>query len=351
MDFSEKLIDWYKNNKRDLPWRNTKDPYYIWLSEIMLQQTRVEQGRPYYIKFTEEFPTILDLAKASEQKVLKMWQGLGYYSRARNMHFASKQVKDLHKGIFPVKYEEVIALKGVGDYSAAAIVSFAYNKPFAVVDGNVYRVLSRLFDIEQGIDTTEGKKLFKELANELLDKKRPGLYNQAIMEFGATYCKPTNPNCVECIFNDKCLALKNKTVALRPFKSKKVKVKHRYINYFVFEYKNWIAMNIRTAGDVWQGLYDFPSIESEELFNGEEKKVLSDLKKSFNIKEAIKIENKKTVIHILTHQRLHINFFVIRLKSKIKFENKGTKFYAVGDVRKLPVPVVVHNYLEKRFEI
>ena len=218
--FAKRLIKWYNFNKRELPWRSTSDPYKIWLSEIILQQTQVNQGLSYYLKFVEEFQTVKDLAKAPADKVMKLWQGLGYYSRARNLHEAAKNIVNEHKGEFPKAYEDIRALKGVGDYTAAAIASIAYNLPYAVVDGNVYRVLSRIFGIETPIDSTSGKKEFNELANELLTKKNPADYNQAIMEFGALYCRPKNPDCTNCIFNDKCEAYRLNKINLLPVKSK-----------------------------------------------------------------------------------------------------------------------------------
>ncbi len=225
--FSKKIIAWYQQNKRELPWRNTKDPYLIWLSEIILQQTRVEQGMAYYLKFAKEFPSVKELAKAENEKVMKLWQGLGYYSRARNLHTTAKTITDNYKGKFPEQHEDILLLKGVGEYTAAAIVSFAFNKPHAVVDGNVYRLLSRVFGIETPIDTTLGKKEFNALANELLDKKNPALHNQAIMEFGAIQCKPVSPDCSVCPLNTMCFAYSKKSVSKLPVKAKKTKVRNR----------------------------------------------------------------------------------------------------------------------------
>lgn len=234
MDFSTQIIEWYRTNKRDLPWRKTKNPYQIWLSEIILQQTRVEQGLSYYLKFIEKYPSIKDLANAPQDEVLKLWQGLGYYSRARNLHYTSKVITDKYKGEFPATYKEILDLKGIGEYTAAAISSFSFNLPYPVIDGNVYRVLSRVFDIDTPIDSTLGKKEFKELAYELINKNNPSEYNQAIMEFGALYCKPQSPDCENCIFTSTCLAFKTKKINELPVKSKKLKQKNRYFNYLVF---------------------------------------------------------------------------------------------------------------------
>ncbi|MBA3682270.1 MAG: A/G-specific adenine glycosylase [Bacteroidetes bacterium] len=321
--FSRGLITWYKTNKRDLPWRNHKDPYKIWLSEIILQQTQVIQGTSYYLKFTQKYPKIGQLAAAKEDEVLKLWQGLGYYSRARNLHAAAKVVNDSHKGVFPSKYEDIKALKGVGDYTAAAISSFAYNMPYAVVDGNVYRVLSRLFGIETPIDSGTGKKEFQQLATELLDKKEPGQHNQAIMEFGSQFCKPVNPDCPNCIFNAKCVAFKNKQVNELPVKAKKTKVRDRFLNYVVLiDKKNEIYLNRRVAGDIWQGLYEFLLIESDkeittpQLLN--HKKVKEAAGEKFKL-----LHTSKLYKHVLSHQHLYARFYVV--KTSISLSKTQTK--------------------------
>ncbi|MGZ4118512.1 MAG: A/G-specific adenine glycosylase, partial [Bacteroidia bacterium] len=268
--FSGKIISWYNKNKRDLPWRNTKDAYLIWLSEIILQQTRVEQGMAYYLKFASNFPTIKHLAKADNDKVMKLWQGLGYYSRARNLHTTAQIVADKYKGKFPDTYEDILSLKGIGDYTAAAIASFAFNKARAVVDGNVYRVLSRVFGIETPIDSSKGKKEFYALANELIDKKNPALFNQAIMELGAIQCKPVNPDCSVCPLNNMCFAFAKKRIADFPVKEKKTKVRDRYFNYIVLNYKGKTAINKRGAKDIWHNLHDFPLIETAKELTEEE---------------------------------------------------------------------------------
>jgi A/G-specific adenine glycosylase len=229
MNFSKTIIRWYNKNKRDLPWRHTKDPYKIWLSEIILQQTRVQQGLPYYETFVKKFPTVHHLAKANEDVVMKTWQGLGYYSRARNLHYSAKFISKNLKGKFPNNFEEIKKLKGIGDYTAGAIASFAFNKPYPVVDGNVFRVLSRYFGIKTPIDSAKGKNEFVEKATLLLDKKNPGTFNQAIMEFGAMKCVPQNPDCGKCPLKNGCEALANDTVSALPFKSKKNKIRTRYL--------------------------------------------------------------------------------------------------------------------------
>ncbi len=249
-----------------MPWRETSDPYCIWLSEIMLQQTRIEQGLPYYLAFTNAYPSIFDLANASEEEVLKLWQGLGYYSRARNLHATAKYIAFELNGKFPETYEGLLKLKGVGDYTASAIASISYNEPVAVVDGNVYRVLSRYFDIDTPINSTAGIKEFKLLAKELLDKEDPATYNQAIMEFGALQCKPQSPLCNTCPLSASCLALKNNKISMLPVKLKKGKIKKRYFNYLVFQSEeNKTILEKRSGKGIWEGLYQFPLIETDGL--------------------------------------------------------------------------------------
>jgi A/G-specific adenine glycosylase len=266
--FSNSLINWYLNNKRDLPWRNTDNPYNIWLSEIMLQQTRVAQGLPYYLDFISTFPTVFDLAKAPEEKVLKHWQGLGYYSRARNLHYTAKYVANELKGEFPNNYKDLLKLKGIGEYTAAAIASFSHNEAVPVVDGNVFRVLSRYFDIETDISLATAKKEFSELALELMPKNDPATFNQAIMEFGALQCVPKSPDCKNCIFNSSCAALQKKKVQYLPVKLKKVKISYRFFNYIVFEDdKLNTLIQKRDQKGIWQNLYEFPLIETETELN------------------------------------------------------------------------------------
>ena len=266
MTFSNLLIQWYLRNKRDLPWRNTTNPYPIWLSEIMLQQTRVAQGMPYFLSFTAAFPTVFDLAKADEEQVLKLWQGLGYYSRARNLHKTAQYVADELSGVFPVTYKELLQLKGIGEYTAAAIASFSYNEVVPVVDGNVFRVLSRYFDVETDIAAASAKKEFAALAFELMPKDNPAIFNQAIMEFGALQCVPKSPNCGICVFNESCAALQKNKVDQLPVKSKKLKVRNRFFNYLVVndENENTIIQK-RTDKGIWHNLYEFPLIETEKV--------------------------------------------------------------------------------------
>ncbi len=346
--FSSKIIAWYKQNKRDLPWRNTKDAYLIWLSEIILQQTRVDQGMAYYLKFAEHFPTVKHLAKADNDKVMKLWQGLGYYSRARNLHATAKTIQTLYKGKFPDAYEDILSLKGIGDYTAAAIASFAFNKPYAVVDGNVYRVLSRVFGIETPIDSTAGKKEFYKLANELIDKKNPGLHNQAVMEFGALQCKPANPDCSVCPLNSNCYAFAKKVVADLPIKEMKTKVRNRYFNYIVFHYKGTTAIHKRIAKDIWINLHDFPLIETDKELSEEQllkspewKKILGKTKYSI---KSISVSHK----HILSHQKIYARFIEVEAKESLKtFLPKDMFIIKKSDIHKYAVPRLIDIFLEK----
>ncbi len=342
MDFSNSLIKWYLENKRDLPWRNTTDPYKIWLSEIMLQQTRVAQGMPYFIAFTKAFPTVLDLAQADEEKVLKLWQGLGYYSRARNLHKTAQYVAFQLNGVFPVTYKELLRLKGVGEYTAAAIASFSYNEAVPVVDGNVFRVLSRYFDIETDIALASAKKEFAELAFEIMPKEEAPIFNQAIMEFGALQCVPKNPNCLSCVFNDSCAALQKGKVAGLPVKSKKVKVKKRYFNYIMIsdaEQKTLIQK--RTSKGIWYNLYEFPLIETDKE---EGVTFVTDAVKNqvLTSNDILSIEscNDKSIVHKLSHQHLYIRFWKFKVSGSI---NRGVD---IKELKSYPFPIVIHNFIE-----
>lgn len=339
MNFSNTLTTWYLVNKRDLPWRNTTNPYHIWLSEIMLQQTRVAQGLPYYIAFTSVFQTVFDLANASEESVLKLWQGLGYYSRARNLHFTAKYIASELNGVFPDNYKDLLKLKGIGEYTAAAIASFSYNEAVPVVDGNVFRVLSRYFNIETDILSASAKKEFTLLASELISKENPALFNQAIMEFGALQCVPKSPNCNVCVFNESCSALQFKKVNLLPVKIKKLKIKNRFLHYlYVFDNKNKTYVNQRLDKGIWQNLYEFPLIETENTVTDDE--LLTLIEEKFeNIKTITFLENE-SIIHKLTHQHLNIKFWKVHLDTI--FDN-GLDF---SDLNKLPFPIVLHNFIK-----
>jgi A/G-specific adenine glycosylase len=338
--FSYKIIDWYKTYQRDLPWRHTKNAYFIWLSEIILQQTRVAQGLPYYQRFIETYPTVFDLANAPQQEVLRLWQGLGYYSRARNLYQTARYVALELDGQFPKSYKELLKLKGIGSYTAAAIASFAYGEPVAVLDGNVFRVLSRIFGIETDILSNDGKKQFFELANLLLDKTRPSEFNQAMMEFGAVQCTPTSPNCMMCPFQNDCLAYLTNRIGQLPVKAKKAKTKERFFNYLVFRHKNKVAMSQRTAQDIWQQLYEFCLIESETelVLSIDEILQLYEIPANSTIKPPTQI-----FTHILTHQRIKAQFWEIELSKNTNLPT-GLDFYDTAEFDALPKPVLVTNY-------
>lgn len=344
MDFYNILIKWYLQNKRDLPWRKTVDPYQIWLSEIMLQQTRVAQGMPYFFSFTQEFPTVKHLADASEEKVLKLWQGLGYYSRARNLHKTAQYISDDLNGIFPNSYQELLKLKGVGEYTAAAIASFSYNEPVPVVDGNVFRVLARYFDIESDIALPATKKEFTALAQQLMPKDNPAIFNQAIMEFGALQCVPKSPDCSICVFNESCAALQKGKVNILPIKSKKVKVTNRYFNYLILEdVSGNTLIQKRTEKGIWHNLYEFPLLETQSIVDFPEvsQAVKDEIFPEYTI---ISIEDysESTLIHKLSHQHLHIQFWKIKVKEEIENGIDAQK------LKTFPFPIVIYNFIEKQ---
>lgn len=346
MQFSKTLIEWYLQNKRDLPWRKTSDPYPIWLSEIMLQQTRVAQGLPYFLKFTEAFPTVFDLANASEEKVLKLWQGLGYYSRARNLHAAAKYIAYELDGRFPDNYAALTKLKGVGDYTAAAIASISYGEAVPVVDGNVYRVLSRYFGVETDISSSSAKKEFRELAGSLLPKEQASSFNQAIMEFGALQCVPKSPNCTVCVFNAKCVALQTGRVGELPVKLKKTKVVNRYFNYIIIkDAEGKSLINKRTAKGIWHNLYEFPLLETVEPvpFNDTIQLIESHPGFDFEI-TSVRLLHPDEVVHKLSHQHLHIRFWEVQTPENVK----GALGY--DSFKEYPFPIVLHNFMENHWE-
>ena len=342
MDFSNSLLSWYLQNKRDLPWRDTVNPYPIWLSEIMLQQTKVAQGLPYFVTFIKEFPTVLHLAQADEEQVLKLWQGLGYYSRARNMHKTAQIIAFELNGNFPNNYKDLLKLKGIGEYTAAAIASFAFNEVVPVVDGNVFRVLSRYLDIETDIASALAKKEFSALAKELMPENNPALFNQAIMEFGALQCVPKNPDCNNCIFNNSCAALQKKKVGELPVKLKKTKVTNRYFNYIVFlDNSNNTIINKRTEKGIWHNLYEFPVIEAEEELDFETiSKAISEKYINFSI-DSISVYNSEQILHKLSHQKLHINFYRASVTDEIR------DGISLDVLKNFPFPVVIYNFIEK----
>ncbi len=347
--FTKGLMQWNREqNTREMPWKGEKDPYRIWISEIILQQTRVEQGLAYYNRFISTFPTIRDLANAADEKVFKCWEGLGYYSRCRNLLAAARFIVKEYKGRFPDSYDEIIGLKGVGPYTAAAISSFAFQLPHAVVDGNVFRVLSRYFGISTATDTTEGKKIFTGLAQSLLDKDQPGVYNQAIMDFGAVICKHAAPLCNTCNLNKKCLAFHQNKVEVLPVKQNKTKVRERFLNYFILLYKNEIAIQQRTAKDIWQDLYEFPLIETAKAVRPAT--VLKQEAFKNWVGDSV-ITGSVTVVkakQLLSHQLIQGQFITLQPDRK-PAGNKGWQWVKKKNLASYSFPGLINQYLSEHF--
>lgn len=320
--FTQILMNWHsEENTREMPWKGEKDPYKIWLSEVILQQTRVAQGMRYYQDFISKYPTIIHLAKAKDPDVFKLWEGLGYYNRCKNLLHTAREIAGKKNGIFPNQYDDIIALKGIGPYTAAAIASFAYNLPYAVVDGNVFRVLSRYFGISEPIDSAQGKQLFTELANRVLDKQNAGLFNQAIMDFGATICKPFAPACSVCPLQKYCTAFREGRVNQLPVKEKTLLRKHRWFYYFLFEYDGKILVNLRTGKDIWQNLNEFYLLETEEQVRWDEKSVKHWLKEQIGIYKAAVTFISPVSVQQLTHQQIKGQFIKVELSSIPPFLN------------------------------
>jgi A/G-specific adenine glycosylase len=346
MSFTNELITWYRKHKRDLPWRNISNPYHIWLSEIILQQTRVEQGLPYYLKFLAHFPTINSFANASEDQILHLWQGLGYYSRGRNMLKTAKHIQQNLNGVFPHQYQELIKLTGIGEYTAAAISSFSSNEAKAVVDGNVYRLLSRYFGIETPINSTTGKKQFQEVADQLLDIHNAGEHNQAMIEFGALQCKPKSPNCEQCPFLTSCFAYQNNKVQQLPVKLKTVKIKHRYFYYFMVTYKNQILIKRRDNSDIWAGLHDFPLVEFASETKIEE--VLNQTQEQNWFQNTFIVKSISPQIkHILTHQRLFAQFIHIEVTETSKINLAPSFWINIVATGNYGMPKLIFEFMNK----
>lgn len=345
MSFARLLLDWHAGIDRPMPWKGSRDAYRIWLSEIILQQTRLEQGLPYYERFVAAYPTITDLAQAPEAEVLKLWEGLGYYSRARNLHATAKYIHSQYNGVFPQTYAEILALKGVGAYTAAAIASFAFGLPYAVLDGNVYRVLARFFGIDTPIDSSEGKKQFARLAQEQLDATQPSAYNQAIMDFGAVHCKPAQPLCAECPMATQCQALQQGRVAELPIKEKKLEKKNRFFNYLVFNKKDQVQIHHRQEKDIWQQLYDFPLIETDTFL------FLNQLEQDPRWMEWMQGRDYRILSHskpfkqTLSHQQIIATFIEIELSSEFFLE--GNTFITIErkKIANFAFPKIVRMYL------
>lgn len=339
------IYQWYSINKRDLPWRKTNDPYKIWISEIILQQTRIAQGINYYNRFVDEFPTVFELANASEDQVLRLWQGLGYYTRARNLHFTSKVIVEKFNGVFPTDFETILSLKGIGYYTAAAIASIAFNLPHATVDGNIYRVLTRFFGISTPIDSEQGKSEIQHIATSILPETDAGFHNQALMEFGALQCLPKSPDCFSCPLISSCYAVNNNVVEQLPVKTKKIKQTTRYFNYYIIESNNSLLLEKRTGNDIWKNLHQFPLIESERELTDLE---ILNLKIPFLECETINIISvSPTVKHVLTHQNIYARFIHIETETDCLNHNN---FIRVNkkDIYKFAVPKLLEKYLKNK---
>ncbi|MDH6341364.1 A/G-specific adenine glycosylase [Parabacteroides sp. PFB2-12] len=347
LTFSNLFINWYFKHKRELPWRETRDPYTIWISEIILQQTRVAQGIDYFRRFMERFPDVASLAAAEEDEVLKYWQGLGYYSRARNLHAAAREIMSRHQGRFPSTHKEVLALKGIGDYTAAAILSFAWNQPYPVVDGNVYRVLSRLFGISTPIDSSQGKKEFTALAAEIMPSDQAGLHNQAIMEFGALQCTPQQPDCSACPFAGRCVAWQEQNPQAYPVKAGKTKSRNRYFHYFHILYRETTWLHRREGKDIWKGLYEFPLIETDMPMDFAELQQTDAFHHLFAEAGQLSIAIDRPVEkHILSHQVIYATFYRIEIEQPAPAFEAFTEI-SIHDIERFAIPRLIHIYLEK----
>ncbi len=349
--FTWKILDWYDHHHRDLPWRHTKDPYKIWLSEIILQQTRVNQGMPYYLKFVERFSGIRELATASQEEILKLWQGLGYYSRARNLHAGARQVLERYNGVLPSDYEALLGIKGIGEYTAAAIASIAFDQPHPVLDGNVYRVIARLFGIEDPVQSPTGKKKVMKVLKRIIDTSRPGKFNQAMMEFGALQCIPVNPECNECPFQSACQACRSGQVDRLPVPKVKKSPLHRYFHYVVplCKHNNQVVSLVypRKEGDIWAGLYEFPLIESDAPLSNKElskNPVLKEWKEGVEFKP---IYESGEIIHKLTHRVIHAYISIIRLNKMSQITDKeGYKKIYLNNKINVPLPRLIDRFLQ-----
>lgn len=347
--FNSRIHAWYSLHHRNLPWRNTTNPYHIWLSEIILQQTRIDQGLAYYLRFTEEFPSISQLADASEDQVLKIWQGLGYYSRARNLHFTAKYIQEHYSGIFPNDYQSIRALKGIGEYTAAAIASIAFNLEHAAVDGNVYRILSRFFGISEPTDTAIGKKRFRELAAELIKDTDPGMHNQALMEFGALQCTPQKPDCRKCPLNEKCFALSKRKIGELPVKQNKQKQRDRYFSYLVFSDVNHTWLRKRNEKDIWKNLFEFPMIETSDKTEAENLMNTIPWTNGWHANQLTVFSVSNWKVHILSHQRIHYRFIHLGVPDEFAMPHEFVKVNK-KDIFNFAVPKLMATYLNEHWE-
>lgn len=342
LEEEQKLIsDWYRQHHRRLPWRETRNPYHIWVSEIILQQTRVAQGLSYYQNFIKRFPTVKSLAEAEEDDILHLWQGLGYYSRARNMHAAAKDIVENHHGKFPDDYDKIRKLKGIGDYTAAAIASFAFDHPYPAVDGNVMRVVCRLKGIEEDIGKSKTQKMLRQIAKEMMPADNPALFNQSMMEFGAMQCTAQSPDCEICPVQEYCFAFRNGLVDKLPLKIKKTKVRDRWFYYLVFEENAHVWIKKRRENDIWKNLYDFPLIESDKHLN--ESELIELIRNKFDLKDDIRLLFQSNEIkHRLSHQLLHIRFYII--PSQTQKSPKEWEHTKVSELHKYAFPEVINKH-------
>ena len=349
--FADKIINWYSEFGRQLPWRDTDNPYYIWLSEIILQQTRIEQGRSYYEHFVKQYPTVQDLANATEEQVLKSWQGLGYYSRARNLHAAARHIVYDLQGRFPDTYEGILDLKGVGRYTAAAIASFAFGLPYPVIDGNVYRLIARLYQVYTPIGTNKAYREFEQRLMHLIDKERPGQFNQALMDFGSMYCKPTGCDCTNCIFSQDCLAYRNGVVDMLPVRPSAVKVKERYFSSFDIRWSSpnpIIVVQQRGQGDIWQGLYELPlcetdcPVESSELMDW-----MRETVRNWMGEEPQRMELGPCLTHQLTHRTIMAQFVQVFFNDRPIKMPKKMQPIEWSEMKYLPISRLIDRYLSE----
>ena len=345
MDFKKTIIKWYNQNRRELPWRETHNPYFIWISEVILQQTRVAQGLEYYNRFITIFPTIKDLANADIDKVMKVWQGLGYYTRARNLHSSAKQIQSDFNGKMPSTYTELLKIKGLGPYSAGAIASFAYGEAVPAIDGNVYRVLSRIFGVFTSSETSTGKKEFYNLTLELMDKEKPDTFNQALLDFGALQCIPRNPNCETCPFQDICYAYRNNLTNHLPVKGKKLKTRDRYLNYIIIKHQDYTFIQRREAGDIWTSLYEFPLIETDSQVDL--KSLIKNPKwgEFFSKEKTIILFESQPIKHILSHQMLYTKFYIIEVSKPTYYITSNYLRVRIENIQEYSTPRVIDNFL------
>ena len=343
--FRSDLLQWNKfENQRVMPWKNEKDPYKIWISEIILQQTRVQQGMEYYNRFIRTFPTVQHIANATENQVFKLWEGLGYYSRCKNIITSASYITNELNGKFPVKFKDILQLKGIGSYTASAIASFAYNLPYAVLDGNVFRLLSRFFGIHSAIDSYEGRRIYTLVANELLDKENPAIYNQAIMDFGAIICKPKLPQCQICPLEQKCIALKNGMVDSLPVKEKIITRKFRWLYYLLIEFKGKLYVRERVTKDIWQNLYEFVLIETPKPASIIALQASASFQGIFNSTNFTITSVSKIHKQQLTHQTILGRFIRINIKTKLSLH--GYRLTPISELNLLPFPKFITTYLK-----